>query len=364
MKIVIDQNIPFINGVFENVAEVQYFKGQNIDNQSVKDADALIIRTRTKCGEALLYGSKVRFIATATAGTDHIDFDFCEKNGIEIYSAAGCNASSVAQYLGSAIGEWSFCNNLNISDLTVGIVGWGNVGKEVENLCNALKIKVLLNDEPLKKLGMAQVCNSCLKKDSAPIANRREQSLVSLQTIAENCDIITFHTPLTFEDEFATKYLANAAFFNSLKRKPLIINAARGGVVNEQELLKAYENGKIAGFALDCWENEPSISPELLQKAFIATPHIAGYSLDGKKNATEMCVQTVSRFFNLGLNDFFVKNFSAKKIIHAKNNELLKILCENYDIKFDSDRLQQNPQKFEDFRNNYYERREIEIITR
>jgi len=390
MKIIIDKNIPFICGVFENVAEVQYLPNQEINNQTVKDADVLIIRTRTLCNEQLLKNTKVRFIATATAGSDHIDFDFCRKNNIEIAVAAGCNARSVAQYVGAAIGFWlniprkerkGFTQRTQRTDnknfalfayplrslrgiiknkkLTIGIVGYGHVGKEVEKVAKLLNFNILLNDPPLQKA-------------------TGDKKFVSLQHIAENADIITFHTPLTFDGEFPTKNLADKFFFETLKRKPLIINTARGGVVDETELLKAYKNGKITDFVIDCWENEPQISHELLQNALIATPHIAGYSADGKANATKMSVRAVAEFFGFGGINLpqgtqrkhkehkFITNFAffATKLCVpcGKKKPLQKLLLENYNIAIDSENLKSNPQNFEFFRNNYPERREIDYL--
>jgi len=368
MKFVIDKNIPFISGVFESVAEVQYLSSQEINNQTIKNADALIIRTRTRCNEQLLKDTKVRFIATATAGSDHIDFDFCKKNNIEVAVAFGCNARSVAQYVGAAICFYTtrHCGldpqsplksvikkqgiagqARNDEGLTIGIVGYGHVGKEVEKVAKLLNFNVLLNDPPLQKA-------------------TGDKKFVSLQQIAENADIITFHTPLTFDGEFPTKNFADKVFFENLKHKPLIINTARGGVVDETELLKAYKNEKIADFVLDCWENEPKISHELLQNALIATPHIAGYSVDGKANATKISVRAVAEFFNFDK----LKNFEVilpkneKKCTDNKSVQALFFLrlfkLENYDINFDSEKLKSNPENFEFFRNNYPERREID----
>ena len=370
MKFVIDQNIPFIRGVFESVAEVQYLSSQEIDNEAIKDADALIIRTRTHCNEQLLKGTKVRFIATATSGSDHIDFDFCKKNNIEIAVALGCNARSVAQYVGAAVGFWQNTSRKGRKDLkqrtrsiyncaffsyflrslrevtsskklNVGIVGYGHIGKEVENVAKLLNFNILLNDPPLQK-----------STDS--------KKFVSLQHIAENADIITFHTPLTFDGEFPTKNLANNLFFEALKRKPLIINTTRGGVVDETELLNAYKSGKVADFVIDCWENEPQISCELLQNALIATPHIAGYSANGKANATKMSVRSVAEFFGFDiLNNFeIILPKNEQKCTDFKSAQTL--FLQNYNIAYDSEKLKSNPENFEFFRNNYPERREID----
>jgi erythronate-4-phosphate dehydrogenase len=341
MKIVIDANIPFIRGVFEKVAEVHYFPSQNIFHQTVADADALIVRTRTVCNEQLLANSKVRFIATATAGSEHIDFDFCRKNGIEVAVAFGCNARAVAQYIGSAVSLWLKKNNSQQKKLTIGIVGCGYVGKEVEKIAKLLNFDVLLNDPPLQKL-------------------TNSNKFVDWQTIAENADIITFHTPLTFGGEFPTKNLANRVFFEKLKHNPLIINAARGGVVDENDLLKAYENGKVADFVLDCWQNEPQIAHKMVQNAFIATPHIAGYSANGKAKATKMSVLSVAKFFNLDLHNFDI-NLTKNNMQLSENKNITDCFLQNYNIENDSEKLKFEPEKFEFFRNNYPERREVDF---
>ncbi|MDR0828731.1 MAG: 4-phosphoerythronate dehydrogenase [Prevotellaceae bacterium] len=396
MKIVIDKNIPYIQNIFEECAEVNYLPSQEIDNEAVKDADALIIRTRTICNETLLHGAKVSFIATATAGTDHIDFDYCKKNNIKVFSAAGCNASSVAQYVGSAMavyflppppskiegesGASQIYTNFEIphtpppvkegvGERTIGIVGWGHVGKEVEKLCNALGFKVLRNDPPLAtqtqpsllkmEKDKFQICTNCeIPHTPPPLLEGVGGRFVSLDEICENADIITFHTPLTFSGEFATKNLADEAFFQKLKRKPLIINAARGGIVNEKALLNSFYDKKISDFVLDCWENEPNVSPEIAAKSLIATPHIAGYSADGKANATRMCIEAVSDFFKLNLN--FSKVLNVEKVcVDYKGEKLLKYLLQNYNIMQDSANFKGNINNFEFFRNNYWERREI-----
>ncbi|MDR3328038.1 MAG: 4-phosphoerythronate dehydrogenase [Prevotellaceae bacterium] len=341
MKLIIDKNISFIHSVFDSVCDVSCLPSGDIDNKAVKDADALIVRTRTHCDKALLDGSQVRFIASATTGDDHIDFDFCRKHNIEVFVAKGCNASSVAQWVGAAIGLWIETKRLNSKDLTLGIVGYGNVGKEVEKIAKMLDIRVLLNDPLLEE-------------------KAKNHNFVSLQTIAQNSDIVTFHTPLTVEGEFSTIHLANRDFFNKIKPNSLIINAARGRVVDEKELLSNYKRGKIGGFVLDCWENEPNISLELLRNAFLATPHIAGYSADGKANATNMCVRALSRFFSLEINDF-TADLPQKKSCYCRSENVLKLLSESYDILTDSEKLKHLPDKFEFFRNHYPIRREIEF---
>lgn len=342
MKLVIDRHIPFIQGAFDDVCRVEYLSASDINSQTIEASECLVVRTRTKCNAELLADTGIKMIATATAGYEHIDMDFCDKNGIKTFIARGCNASSVAQYVGSAIAAWVETQRLNQSKLTLGIVGYGFVGKAVELLAKAMGIRVLINDPPLEYNGY-------------------NHPFVSLTEIANRCNIITFHTPLTNEGVFATHHLADEFFFRQCKRSPLIINAARGGVVCEKSMITAYRIGQISGFVVDCWEAEPDICSETLNNAFISTPHIAGYSADGKANATKMCIEAVANFFGLTPTKPQVE-LSPKIRYKVRNEELSHILLQNYDIIYDSDMLKAAPNSFEQLRNNYRQRREIDFL--
>ena len=360
-RIIIDANIPYIRGTFDKVAEVEYLTAKEITSQAVKSADALIIRTRTICNADLLDSSNVKFIATATIGIDHIDTDYCHAHNIAWTNAPGCNAESVAQWVGSALAVWANKYNCSLSGKTIGIVGHGHVGKRVERLARLLGMNVLLNDPPL--------------------AIHTPNQYVDLQTIARQCDVITFHTPLTREGEFATLGLAGKEFFEQIKENTLIINAARGGIINEKALLSKYcppvlggraqraegvdnsqlatRNSQLFDFAIDCWEGEPETNNELRKKALIATPHIAGYSADGKLNATQQVVQAVARFFNI--QPEAIEGLPPKSTTTATGNALKDLLLHNYNILADSDALKSEPHKFEHFRSNYPIRRELKI---
>lgn len=342
MRIIIDQHIPFIQGIFDDVCKVQYLPSSQITRQTVREADCLIVRTRTKCNRELLHGTSVKMVATATSGYEHIDLDYCQRTAIRTFVARGCNASSVAQYVGGAIAAWIEQNNLNTSDLTIGVVGYGFVGKAVEHLANCLGIKTLLNDPPLERQGV-------------------DRPFDGLDKIAEQCDIITFHTPLNIEGEFATLHLADADFFAKCKRNTLIINASRGGVVCEKTLIEAYRDNKIGGFVVDCWEGEPNISHTTLDMAFVATPHIAGYSADGKAMATQMCVDAVADYFRLTPSKPNIE-LPPKVRITERGSYLARQLLKNYDIMGDSAILKATPERFEYFRNNYHQRRELDIV--
>lgn len=337
MKVVVDNKIPYIKGNIENIVdEVVYLPGNAFTQEEVKDADALIVRTRTLCNRELLEGSRVKFIATATIGFDHIDTVYCKEAGIEWTNCPGCNAGSVEQYVHASLLLLKRHKGLDLKKATLGIVGVGHVGKRVQRMAEALGMRVLLNDPPREDNG--------------------ESGFVSLQTIAEESDVITFHTPLNREGKYRTFHLADASFFERLKRTPFIINSSRGEVVETSALLKALEVEKVKDAVIDTWEGEPNISLDLLRKVFIATPHIAGYSADGKANATRMSLEAVCRFFGKTAG-FSIEPPALPERIYSENPE--DAYLEVYNPMDDSDRLKENPEKFEWFRGNYPLRREL-----
>lgn len=344
MKIVIDNKIPFIKGAFENLAEVVYLPGGSITADDVRDADALIVRTRTHCNKDLLEGSQVKFIATATIGFDHIDKNYCEAKGIQWTNAPGCNARSVAQYLNSALACLSNKYNFQLKDKTLGVVGVGHVGRLVVEMASALGMKVLQNDPPRQR-----------KEGS--------KEFVSLEQICREADIITFHVPLYREGEDKTYHFVDSEFISKLKKQPFLINAARGEVFDTSAVKRALKSGAVLGVVVDCWENEPNIDLELLAKAEIATPHIAGYSADGKANATRMSVQSVSRFFNLGLDNWTVTDIQkpANTIIDGSKTTDKEAILQSYDILADDARLRQSTATFEKQRGDYPLRREYGV---
>ena len=338
MKIIIDNKIPYIKEAVEKIAdEVIYVPGKDFTPELIKDADALIVRTRTICNHELLEGSRVKFIATATIGFDHIDTAYCQKNGIKWTNAPGCNSASVAQYIQSSLCIWQSFNHTKLSKLTIGIIGVGNVGSKVEVVARRFGMKVLLNDLPREeKEGKSNFC--------------------TLNEIAQECDIITFHTPLYKEGKYRTYHLANEDFFSSLKRKPLIINTSRGEIIETEALLKAFDNKLISNAIIDVWENEPDISLELLQKVMIGTPHIAGYSADGKANATQMSLDALCKFFQIEANYKIQPPAPSSPILHAKTQE--EALLQMYNPAEDSLRLKATPEQFEALRGDYPLRRE------
>ncbi len=290
VRIIVEKHIPFIEGSLEAAGcQVQYLAPNEITHETAMHADALIVRTRTRCDEALLAGTPVKLVATATIGTDHIDLDFCSRNGIEVANAPGCNAPAVAQYVMSSIARLS---NRPLSQLTIGIIGVGHVGSIVDRWATTLDMRVLRNDPPRERAEGGEY--------------------VSLEQIAAEADVITIHTPLTHEGADATYHLIGKQFITSLRRSPIIINAARGGIVDEQALCSALDESRVTAAVIDCWENEPTISRALLSRAKIATPHIAGYSRQGKIRATAAALDAVSRHFGLPLEGFNAAQVQAE----------------------------------------------------
>lgn len=328
--IIIENHIPYIKGVFDNVANVRYLAPDEITPDAMKTADALITRTRTRCNGTLLDGSRCRIIATATIGTDHIDLPYCEAHGIKVVNAPGCNAPAVAQYVMAAILAGS---PRPLSEITLGIVGVGHVGSIVDRWAKSMGIKTLLCDPP---------------RAEAEGAN----GFVSLDAIAEQADIITFHTPHTKNGKYPTHHLISQQFLDRLKRKPLIINSARGPIADTDSLLKALENGKISNVVIDCWENEPNISRELLKKGLITTPHIAGYSRDGKIRATIAVIDAVATHFNL---DVKYTGAIPHPVPLSITSESIR---ETYNPMTDTEALKAAPEEFENLRNNYNLRQE------
>ena len=338
MKVIVDNKIPFIKEAIGKIAdEVIYVPGKDFAPALVKDADALIIRTRTQCNRELLQGSRVQFIATATIGFDHIDTEYCHEAGITWTNAPGCNSASVAQYLQSTLLLINLLKGKNLSEMTIGIVGVGNVGIKVAKVARELGMRVLLNDLPREeKEGSTNFC--------------------SLQFLAEECDVITFHVPLYKEGKYKTFHLADENFFQSLKRKPAIINTSRGEVIDTDALLKALNSQMISDAIIDVWEHEPEINRDLLEKTFIGTPHIAGYSADGKANATRMSLDAICKFFQIKGDYEINAPAPVSPIIHAKNHE--EAVLQMYNPTEDSNRLKNQPELFETLRGDYPLRRE------
>ena len=353
MKIVCDNKIPFLRGVLEPYAEVVYLPGKETTPEVVRDADAIITRTRTKCDAALLEGSSVKVIATATIGFDHIDTAWCESHGIVWKNAPGCNSWSVKQYMGSVLATLARKHGFDLSEMTLGVVGVGNVGSKVAEIASLLGMKVLLNDPPRA---------------------RREgpDGFVSLDEIVDRSDIITLHVPLTREGGDATWHLFDEARISRLNDGQILMNSSRGPVVDNAALKDALKRRALKGAVLDVWEHEPDIDRELMGLLDIATPHIAGYSADGKANGTTASVRTVAEYLGLPLTEWSPAEmplpaqpleFTLDAAGKTRQQVLSEAVLHTYDVLDDDRALREHPELFEKLRGDYPVRREFTAFS-
>lgn len=309
--IVVDRDIPFLAGVFENWFDVRYLAGREITSTDVRDAVALVVRTRTRCDAGLLDGSAVRLVATATIGTDHIDLDYCATRGIAVASAPGCNAAAVAQYVSVALRSL----RLDRPGATLGVVGVGHVGSLVAEAGRRAGMRVLLNDPPREAA-------------EGPVG------FTPLSELLPASDVVTLHIPLWPEN----RDFADAAFFAQMRPGAAFLNASRGEVVDEEALLAT--RSRLGRLVVDVWKHEPAINRSLLTAADIATPHIAGYSMQGKIRGTQAVVRAVGDFFGIALlRDFIVSGVTLP--------------LEPYDIWQDDAALRRDPSAFESLRSHY-----------
>ncbi len=348
LHIVADDKIPFLKGVLEPFGIVEYFPGKEINRQVLKNADALITRTRTKVNKELLEGTLVKFVATATIGTDHLDKDWLTKKDINWVNAPGCNSGSVMQYIGGALTYLSYKHNFDFTKMTLGIIGVGNVGSKVARLGKNLGFNILLNDPPRER-------------------NEGKSQFTSLPELLRASDILSMHVPLNKTGRDKTQGLVNKEFLRSTKKGAIFINSSRGPIVEESSLKEALISRKIANSVLDVWQHEPEIDPELMKLVDIATPHIAGYSIDGKANGTSMVVNALSSYFHLPISNWYPDT------LPEPNNKSITINCEHlsdqkilekavrftYEIEGDDQNLRKNLIEFENLRGNYPIRREF-----
>ena len=354
MKIVCDSKVPFLRGVFEPFAEVLYLPGGQTSPADVRDADALITRTRTRCDAALLAGSSVRVIASATIGYDHIDTAWCEAHGIRWANAPGCNAGSVEQYVAAALCTLSRRRGFPLAGRTLGVVGVGHVGSRVARMAAALGMRVLLCDPPRARA-----------ESSTPA--QPGDHFLPLDEVIAGSDIITLHVPLTRTGEDATWHLFDAARLAAMRADQYLVNSSRGPVVDGAALKAALQAGRLGGAVLDVWEDEPDPDRGLLALADIATPHIAGYSADGKAAGTAAAVRTVAQALGLPLEQWrpaalpdpaqplsFTLDGAGKNLSEVLSDAILY----TYDILADDAALRADPARFEALRGDYPVRRE------
>ncbi len=351
MKIIADKDIPFLCGVFEPFCDIEYLHYSQINNQSIRGAEVLIVRTRTLCNAELLKGSKIKLIASATIGFDHIDVSFCKQEGIRWMNAPGCNSGAVKQWFMSAFFSLISKQNMNINDVTLGVVGVGQVGSKVASFAEAIGLRVLLNDPPRERLEGS--CNFRM-----------------LQTLIRECNLITFHVPLTQTGPNKTFHFVNHSFIDSVLPGTMLINSSRGEVIDTNALLSVGKRKQLKT-VLDVFESEPHISAELASFSTLITPHIAGYSTEGKANATAQVVQQAANFLEIPLDDWYpdywMPEFLNQLIVDAKNKEVNEVLAEvirhTYAIEKDDALLRKNLNNFEQIRSGYAYRFEPQAWT-
>ncbi len=327
-KILIDCFVPYIEGRLEPFADVEYLHPSEFTPQRVKDADGLIIRTRTRCNSDLLAGSDVKFIATATIGADHIDMPWCREAGIKALNSAGCNAPAVAQYVWSALARCGFAPE---KGMTLGIIGYGHIGQIVADWGKKLPdgCRIMVCDPPRMEAGYTDV-------DYLP-----------MEDILRNCDAVTLHVPYSKTGIHATHHLIGSEELGLLREGSVLINASRGPVVDNTSWTEHLRSGRTRA-VVDTWEGEPAINHELLRIAGIATPHIAGYSLQGKHRAARMCVEAAAEFFG-----FTPDTTGLTGPYTAPEKTSLKTIADSYDIMADDRMLRENPDGLEQLRDNY-----------
>ena len=352
MKIVVDENISFGKEAFENFGEVELIHGRKITNESLKNADALIVRSITNVNKKLLENTQVKFVGTATIGTDHIDKEYLLKNNIRFAYAPGCNSFAVTEYVYSAITYLVNKYKLELDKMSIGIIGYGNIGTKVASVAKAMGIKTIINDPPLQRINNYENFSSL------------EEAL--------KCDIITFHVPLNLDGIDKTVHLLNRENISLIKENAILINASRGPVVDNTMLEEKLSKDKNIFAVLDVWENEPDYSLDLMKYVEIGTPHIAGYSLEGKVNGTTMIYEQLCDFLNMKptwkpkmpeVKDNIIDLMGEKK-----NIEILSTIFEkSYRIKEDDDLMrkalkfskEEKIKYFDSLRKNYRLRREL-----
>jgi erythronate-4-phosphate dehydrogenase len=342
MKIVADANIPYAADCFSCIGEVRVVGGREMRRDTVSDADVLLVRSITRVNADLLEGSRVRFVGTATIGFDHVDTGYLREANIGFASAPGSNANSAAEYVTAGLLAAGRRCGIELEGKSIGVIGAGNVGSRVAKKCSGLGMKVFLNDPPLRR-------------------QTGDTKYLPLEELYD-CNFITLHTPLTFEGADKTYHLADEGFFKSLKDDCVFINASRGAVADGGALKTAIRSGRFDFVVLDVWENEPDIDTGLLGLTGIGTPHIAGYSLDGKITGMIMIYEAVCEYFGLKpkyhIEDFLPEPAVGELEIESSGDEqetIAGIVRKIYDIREDDTMLREISKKPEDKRGEYFD---------
>ncbi|MDN8599349.1 MULTISPECIES: 4-phosphoerythronate dehydrogenase PdxB [Citrobacter] len=348
MKILVDENMPYARELFSRLGEVKAVPGRPIPVAELEDADALMVRSVTKVNESLLSGKSVKFVGTATAGTDHVDETWLKQAGIGFSSAPGCNAIAVVEYVFSSLLMLAERDGFALRDRTVGIIGVGNVGGRLQARLEALGIRTLLCDPPRADRG-------------------DEGDFRSLEELVQEADILTFHTPLFKQGQYKTLHLADDAMIRRLKPGTILVNASRGPVVDNAALLARLNAGQSLSVVLDVWEGEPELNVELLEKIDIGTPHIAGYTLEGKARGTTQVFEAYSAFIDkaqqVALDTLLPAPEFGRITLHGTLDQptLKRLVHLVYDVRRDDAPLRKVagvPGEFDKLRKNYLERRE------
>jgi len=348
VKILVDENMPYAVELFSRLGTVQAVPGRPVPQDALNDADALMVRSVTKVNESLLTGKPVKFVGTATAGTDHVDDAWLAAQGIGFSAAPGCNAIAVVEYVFSSLLILAERDGFQLRDKTVGIIGVGNVGSRLNARLEALGVRTLLCDPPRADRG-------------------DEGEFWPLEKLVTDADILTFHTPLNPSGPYATHHLVDADLLARLPADRILINACRGEVVDNAALLDALNGTKKLTAVLDVWEPEPDLSLALLEKVAIGTAHIAGYSLEGKARGTTQVFEAFSQFIGqpqtVALASLLPPPEFAEVTLRGALSEakLLRLIHLVYDVRRDDRPLRRVAGKageFDKLRKFYEERRE------
>lgn len=348
VKILVDENMPYARDLFSRLGDVKAVPGRPIPVAELADADALMVRSVTKVNDGLLQGTGIKFVGTATAGTDHVDEEFLKQAGIAFSAAPGCNAIAVVEYVFSSLLMLAERDGFALQDRTVGIVGVGNVGGRLQARLEALGIRTLLCDPP--------------RADRGDAGDFR-----SLDELVREADVLTFHTPLFKDGPYKTLHLADDALLSRLKPGTVLINACRGPVVDNAALLQRLQAGQDLSVVLDVWEPEPDLNVELLNRVDVGTAHIAGYTLEGKARGTTQVFEAYSEFIGqrqqVALDTLLPVPEFGRITLHGPLEQatLKRLVHLVYDVRRDDAQLRNvagTPGEFDKLRKHYLERRE------
>lgn len=294
MNILIDENIPFLPEILARFANVRTFRGRSLMQKDIKDFDAevLLVRSTTVVNEKLLHDTNVRIVGTATSGSDHFDQNYLDKRGIIYFDAIGSNALSVAEYCTYGILNWAQTFDIDLSSKTLGIIGFGNVGRRLAKIARLIGLNVVINDPPLAEIHPEII---------------RDENHLEIGELIDLCDIITTHVPLTFSGKYKTYNLLDYSLLKQIKPGALLLHTSRGGVVCEQSWMQLTKEHKFTAI-VDVWGNEPKVDPKAILSAYISTPHIAGHSYDAKIRGALFLAKKLANILNTKIDTSFFEN--------------------------------------------------------